>query len=138
MYQWIITHEYAFWWLGFLSLITFIGTLAIIPILVIRIPVDYFTREKRPPSRWRNHHPFIRLSVVMIKNVLGAVLILAGVAMLFLPGQGIITILVGITLLNFPGKMALERWIIKQRLVSRAVNWLRIKAHRPELQIPQQ
>jgi hypothetical protein len=44
----------------------------------------------------------------MIKNVLGAVLILAGVTMLFFPGQGIITILVGITLLNFPGEMALD------------------------------
>ena len=61
---------------------------------------------------------------------------LAGIAMLALPGQGILTILVGITLLNFPGKRRLELRIVRQRRVLRAINWMRAKAKRPPLVLP--
>jgi predicted RND superfamily exporter protein len=137
MMQWMELHEGALVWLGVVSLLTFIGTLVVIPVLVIRIPEDYFTRATRHPSRWRDHHPAIRLTVLVIKNVLGCLFLLAGIAMLFLPGQGILTILVGITLINFPGKMAMERWLIRHRPVYRAINWLRTRAHHSALEIPE-
>jgi len=136
MIRWMEFHEVALLWMGFASFLTFVGTLVAIPILVVRIPEDYFTRPSRPRSRWRNHHPVIRISVLVIKNILGVTFILAGIAMLFLPGQGILTILIGITLTNFPGKMALERWLIRHRPVRHAINWLRKRTHHPPLQIP--
>jgi len=55
--------------------------------------------------------------------------------MLLLPGQGLITILIGIMMLNFPGKLAMERRIVQQPTVLRAINWIRAKAARPVLQI---
>ena len=39
-----------------------------------------------------------------LRNAVGLVLVTAGLAMLVLPGQGIITLLVGIILMDFPGK----------------------------------
>ena len=137
MLQWIEINETLLLWLGFLSLLMFIGTLLIIPILVLRIPEDYFVREKRYPSRWSKHHPVIRYTVSIVKNLSGAVFIMAGIAMLFFPGQGILTILIGITLMNFPGKFQLERWIISHRPVRKAIQWLREKARRPPLKMKQ-
>lgn len=135
MKEWIFVHQITLWWLSLTSFAMFIGTLFLLPILIARIPEDYFVCKKRHPIRWKKYHPFIRLLIITGKNLLGIIFILSGIAMLFLPGQGIITILIGITLTNFPGKFKLERWIIKQPIVSRAINWLRIKAHRPALQI---
>jgi hypothetical protein len=56
--------------------------------------------------------------------------------MLLLPGQGLITILIGLMFLNFPGKLALERRIIQQPTLLRAINWIRAKADKPVLQAP--
>jgi hypothetical protein len=64
-------------------------------------------------------------SLLILKNLLGIVLLLAGIAMLVLPGQGLITMFVSLTLLNFPGKYRLERWVISQGVVFRSINWIR-------------
>ena len=61
-----------------------------------------------------------------------------GIAMLVLPGQGLLTIVVGIVLLNFPGKYRLERWLATRSPVWRSLNWLRRRAGRPELQRPEE
>jgi hypothetical protein len=52
-------------------------------------------------------------------------LILAGIAMLVLPGQGTVTILIGLALTNFPGKYALERRIASQPAVRATLNKIR-------------
>jgi hypothetical protein len=65
--------------------------------------------------------------------MLGAILVAAGLAMLMLPGQGILTILIGLGVMNFPGKYRLERWIISRPTVLKAVNWIRSKSHHPPL-----
>jgi hypothetical protein len=56
--------------------------------------------------------------------------------MLLLPGQGILTILIGLMLLDFPGKRRLERRLVQQPSVWRAINWMRAKAHQPALELP--
>ena len=116
---------------------TFVGTLIIIPILIVRIPADYFKREKQKPDRSHRRYSFIRILVLALKNLLGLIFITAGVAMLFLPGQGFITILIGIMMLNFPGKLTLELRIVQQPTVLRAINWIRAKTDQPELQVPE-
>ena len=72
-----------------------------------------------------------------MKNVLGLILLAAGLAMMVLPGQGIITILIALTLLNFPGRRKLELRIIRQRHVRNAVDWIRRRAGSPPLVIPE-
>jgi len=134
--EWVRIHEIAFWWIGILSMATFVGTLIIIPILAVRIPADYFKHEKQKPDHFYRRYSFIRILVLALKNLLGLIFIIAGLAMLFLPGQGFITILIGIMMLNFPGKFTLEQRIVQQPNVLRAVNWMRTKADRPVLEVP--
>ena len=82
------------------------------------------------------YHPVLRVLFLIVKNVCGIVLVLMGVAMLVLPGQGILAILIGLLFLDFPGKFAMERWLVERRPVIHAINWLRAKAHREPLDLP--
>lgn len=135
---WIESHEVLVWSLGVSSVVMFFGTLLVIPILVARIPADYFTRKQRPEDSFLARYPMLRLFGLIIKNIFGFIFLLAGILMLVLPGQGILTMLIGISLMNFPGKRQLELKIIRQPTVYRAINWMRAKAHKPPLQLPRQ
>ena len=134
--DWVRIHETAFWWIGSLSIATFVGTLIIIPILVVRIPADYFKCEKQKSYRSNKRYSFVHILVLVLKNLLGLIFIIAGLAMLVLPGQGFITILIGIMMLNFPGKFALQLRVVQQPTVLGAINWIRMKANQPVLEIP--
>ena len=135
--NWVYLHKIAFWWIGTFSIATFVGTLIIIPILIVRIPADYFKRRvQKQKSCYKEQHAVICCIGTVFKNILGALFALAGFAMLFFPGQGLITILIGIMLLNFPGKVALQLRIVQQQNVLRAINWMRTKADRPALELP--
>jgi hypothetical protein len=133
MIEWIRAHEAVLWWLGATSVVTFLGTLIAVPLLVARIPSDYFAHRKRRRTPWADQHPVVRGVLLVGKNALGYVFIVAGIAMLVLPGQGILTIAIGIMLLDFPGKYRLERWLIVRRPVLRSINWLRRRAKQPPL-----
>jgi len=134
--EWLRVHETALWLIGALSMVTLlVGTLIVIPILVIHIPANYFNRERQKPGRYHGQYSVIRLLGLVVKNILGIIFILAGLAMLLLPGQGFITILIGIMLLSFPGKPALERRMVQQPTLLRAINWIRAKAKKPALQV---
>lgn len=112
-------------WLAAFSVLTFVGSLLVLPLVAARIPADYFCADRRGKTLWRRRRPGLRLIVLILKNVLGLVLFLAGVLMLFLPGQGLLTIFLGIMLMDFPGKYRLERYIISRGPVLRGINWLR-------------
>lgn len=115
-----------------LSIGGFIGSLIAIPFILVNLPPHYF--DEHHPRRWlENHHPILRLTGHVIKNLVGIVFLLAGFAMLFLPGQGILTMLVGISLIDFPGKRPLERKLVGQPTVLRTINRLRAKFGRPPL-----
>jgi hypothetical protein len=49
----------------------------------------------------------------------------------------VITVLIGLTLINFPGKRDLEIKIIQQESVHKVVNWIRAKAGKPPVEVPQ-
>jgi hypothetical protein len=135
MFDWLETHRVLLGWLSAASLVMFLGSLTAIPWLVIRIPTDYFLHRQHWVDRWQIRHPLLRGVVLVAKNVFGTVLVLAGIAMLLLPGQGILTILVVLIFLDFPGKYALERRVMRQPGVARAINWIRAKAHLPPLKL---
>ena len=133
MIEWIQSRETVLWWLAALSAILFIATVMAVPMLLSRIPADYFARSRRPGKPWANFHPVVRAVLLTGKNALGLALVVGGIAMLVLPGQGILTILAGISLLDFPGKYRLERWIVSRPPVLRSINWLRRRNGRPPL-----
>ncbi|RMH37079.1 MAG: hypothetical protein D6690_04155 [Nitrospirae bacterium] len=117
-----------------LSLVAFIGTLIAIPAILVRLPPDYFD-ENHPRTWMADHHPIIRGLGLFFKNVIGAIFIVAGIAMLVLPGQGILTLLIGISLIDFPGKRALERKLVSHPTVLSSINALRRKFGKPPLTI---
>jgi hypothetical protein len=138
MLDWVHAHEALMWWLAIGSAIAFVGTLLLVPWLVVRIPHDYFAPRKASPGPWAHRHPVIRGALVLGKNVLGVVFLLAGIAMLVLPGQGVLTILAGIMLLDFPGKRRLECWVVSRPAVLKSINWIRQRAgHQPLVVGPQ-
>ncbi len=136
IWDWFEAHPAVWTALAAGSVLMFVGTLVALPLIVARIPADYFVRDHRVRGPWAQRHPAIRLAVLIAKNALGVVLILAGLAMLVLPGQGLVTIVIGLMLTNFPGKFRLERWLIGRGPVLRAINWMRRRAGRPALVPP--
>ncbi len=123
-------------WLAFGSIISLIVGVLSLPFLVARIPADYFTHSRRQTMSETARHPAVRLFLTGIKNAIGAVFVAAGLVMLLLPGQGLLTLLVGLMIMNYPGKFALERWLILRPYVLPAVNRLRVRQGYPPLEDP--
>ena len=120
-------------WLGSLSFIIFIFSLLTIKWLVALIPSDYFIKKNN--SEFRSNYPIFWLVSIIIKNLVGYTLIVGGILMLVLPGQGLFTIFVGLMLSNYPGKFYIERKFIAIPSVLRAINWLRKKSNTPSIKI---
>jgi hypothetical protein len=110
------------------SVLMFVGSLLAVPWIIARAPRDFFTREAPPASG----------SIVrkVFKNLFGLVLAGAGVAMLFLPGQGVLALIVGIALLDIPGKHALLVKAAKRPSVMRALNYVRKRSKREPFDEP--
>lgn len=110
------------------SLVMVVASVVALPWFIARLPTEYFARVSHPELRAVDlgAHPVRRV----LKNAVGGLLAIAGLSMLFLPGQGLVTLLVALTLLEFPGKARLERRLIENDTVFSALNWLREKAHK--------
>ncbi len=113
------------WSLALFSVLAFVGSLVALPLLVNRLPVDYFSNPERRHRPLR--HPLVALVLAVLRNGLAVILLLAGIAMLFLPGQGLLTIVIAIVLMDFPGKYAFERRLVSKPTVFKALNWIRRK-----------
>ena len=120
---------------GFLIfLVTFSISLAIVSVILVKIPADYF-KQDRPRKILPQHHAAVRFLVIVGKNILGVALVAVGIVLSLpgVPGQGILTILLGIMLLDFPGKPALEHKLVSRPRVLKTINKLRRRFGKPEL-----
>lgn len=132
--SWAQSHQAGLAWLAGLSLLASVGSLVALPFLVSLIPEDYFSGSARHEARLNQLHPLLYLAVRVTKNLLGWLFVLAGIAMLILPGQGLLTLLMGIVLSDFPGKYSLERRIASNQKILSAINWMRLhRGKRPLL-----
>ncbi len=116
--------------------VTFAISLAIVSIIMVKIPADYF-KEDSPRDLWANQHPAVRIIGIVAKNILGVLLVALGVIMSVpgVPGQGFLTILLGIMLLDFPGKRRLEHKIVSRPQVLNTINKLRRRFDKPSLEL---
>jgi len=126
-------YEAVIWWMTGLSVITFVATLIGVPWMIVRIPADYFSHNRRDKKLWADRHPVIRAVLLTLKNLLGYLLIVVGAVMLAIPGQGMLTMLIGVIFLDLPGKYKLERWAVMRPAVLRSINWLRKRAGKDTL-----
>ena len=120
-----------FFWIGIISSIVFLGSLLSIRWLVSLIPSDYFINRKE--SKFKLNYPVLWIVYTIIKNIFGYILILGGILMLILPGQGLLTIFIGLMLSNYPGKYSIEKKIIATPKILKSINWLRKKSDEPPL-----
>ena len=137
MLQWLQSNGDWLILLALLSVGSAALTLVAVPLLILRMPTDYFCHDRREPLYTTVRHPAVGFALAVLKNVTGAVLIAAGIVMLFTPGQGLLTILLGAVLANFPGKYRVERWLARQNGVLPAMNWLRARRRIAPLDPPQ-
>ena len=72
---------------------------------------------------------------LIIKNLIGYVLIIGGILMLVLPGQGLFTIFIGLMMSNYPGKYFIERKFIAIPSVLKTINWLRKRSNQEPLEV---
>ena len=100
---------------------------------LISIPSDYFTKPHVRFELWKNLHPVLRWTVLLLKNLVGLALALAGIVMLFTPGQGILSVLLGLSLLDIPGKRAVERKIVQRPAILHFINAMRAHAGKDPL-----
>ena len=131
MEPWNHLLKIVFWGTVGLSLIGVV----LLPLLVIRLPEDYFiplNRRRASTGTNRMRRPV----VVVIRNLLAVPLFLAGVLMLFTPGQGVLMILLALSVASFPGKDRLERRLIAFPGVLATLNMIRIRGGKPPLENP--
>ncbi len=108
----------------------------IVAAAISRMNPDYFVARPHPEESWRGRYRVLRFIIRAIKGVVGLGLIISGIAMLVLPGQGLLTILIGISLMEFPGKRRLERSLIRRKPIYQTINWIRQKAGREPIVVP--
>ena len=124
-------HRTVLMWISGLSVVMFVGSLLLMPVLIARAPADYFARD----AGQRDH---TNLALKLLRNLLGGVLMCAGILMLVLPGQGLLMMLLSLSLLDIPGKHKLVRRIAQKPPVWRALSYFRERAHKPPFEQPEQ
>lgn len=119
-----LSHPAVRWGLGVFSVLAVLASVVLVPRFLATLPPDYLSAQARAETHAHGHS----LQLRVLRNLLGVVLGLLGVAMLVLPGQGLLTLMVGVMLVDFPGKHALIVRVFSQPKVLKIVNKLR--AHR--------
>lgn len=118
------------------SIMFFIAGLVSVPFLVCKIPNNYFLRGKRSWSSSYEKYGIAFILILLLKNSLAIILFIAGIFMLFLPGQGLLSLFLGIMLLDFPRKYQLESWLIRKPALNKSLNWIRRKNGIEEILLP--
>lgn len=121
--------------LSAVSIIMIVASVLALPLVLCRLPADYFNHEKPHLLTRIKTEPTRKALLLIGKNFIGFILFLAGFLMLFLPGQGLLTILIGLVLMDFPGKYAIERAIVKNPKALHGINWLRTRRGYPPMNI---
>lgn len=130
--EWIQEHEVLLAVLGASGFLLFIVSLIAVPVIFAYMPEDYFMRVARGFPKRRPFRQFLHI----LKNIFGALLVVCGVILLLLPGQGILMIILGMSLIDFPGKQQLQLRLIKMPKVRNSVQWIRAKVHHKPLVLP--
>ena len=123
--------------LGSLSIFILIISVFMMVLIISFLPEDYFKSENRNliSSVQNSRYPLLKLLVLITKNFFGVLLLLSGILMLVLPGQGVLTIITGLVFMDYPGKYKFERKLLKQKGVINSINWIRSRLSKPSLKV---
>lgn len=118
------------------SVLILVLTAVLTPWFLSRLPTNYLRRAPQSFADRLLHGGASQGLIIALRNVLALVILVLGVAMLILPGQGLITILVAVMVADFPGKLVVERRLLGRPKVLAALNWLREKTGQPPMLPP--
>jgi Na+/H+ antiporter NhaD/arsenite permease-like protein len=121
----LFRHPVFIWGLAAFSVIAALASILLVPRFLASLPVTYLYEDEQVPEE--------TMLFRVLRNALGAVLVLLGLAMLVLPGQGLLTLLVGLFLIDFPGKHRALQRLLGRPKVLRVVNKLRAQRGTPPL-----
>lgn len=107
------------------SLLMSVAGVLAVPWMVRRMPVDWFSTASQGFGGRLKAAPV----PTMLRNVVGIGLIGLGIALLFLPGQGVLTIVLGVVLTDLPVRDRGLRWVGQRpRLAATLQRWRRTGA----------
>lgn len=110
---------------GGASLALLLVSLVAIPWFLCRLPEGYLVDD---PDLERHG-----VAKRVLRNLVGGVIVLLGVLMLVLPGQGLLTIFVGLTLLDFPKKREWIKRVLTRPRLFKLINSMRERFGHPPL-----
>lgn len=140
MLEWIEQHRTSLYWMGGGTLLFFIVMMVATPILIVHMPADFLQRNggggvKGQGKGGQGSGKGGGMAWKVGRNILGWVLIAAGVAMMVLPGPGVLVLIIGVTLADFPGKQKALRWLVSRKSILKPANRLRERFGKPPLQV---
>jgi len=133
---WLIDYSSILISLGGLSILILLFSIIGMGWFVAQIPEDYFIHDKRQAGYWIKYSSQARIVIMISKNIFGGIMLISGLFLLILPGQGLLTIIIGLLLIDYPGKFRLEQKIISIPSIFRGLNWFRAKAKKPNFLHP--
>jgi hypothetical protein len=104
----------------------------VISYIITQMDKRYFIRKRLSGenSHLTSMNTSLNFVIKILQIIVGICLLVCGLVMLVLPGQGLITILIGLSLLPFPGKNKLEQNLLSRKSVRSTLNWIRMKANK--------
>lgn len=127
-FNFIEPYQDYFYWVAIASAILFVIGVIATPFLLGLIDEDYFIKQKNYKFQING---FLHGLRIIVRTLIGLILLIAGLIMLFTPGQGLLSIVIGLSMMEFPGKHRLEWKLIQHEPTYKALNWLRNKAGKP-------
>ena len=131
--NWIRENEVLLGIMGLSGLLLFIASIMAIPVIFAYMPEDYFVRVSEGFPKRRPLRQFLHV----LKNIFGIVLLLCGLILLLLPGQGLLMMIIGISLIDFPGKQQLQIRLVCMPRIRNSVQWIRSRVHHKPLILPE-
>ena len=124
-WDWISDNYRVIQWVGLVSVLLFFLSLFILRCVIVRLPDDYFVIDS--PASNKHSGNLIDLALRVAKNLFGFLLIICGIILLVIPGQGLVTIVLGAWIIDLPWIIKIKRKFVYSRLVKGALNWIRSK-----------
>ncbi|KYF98057.1 hypothetical protein BE17_16840 [Sorangium cellulosum] len=116
------------------GLVSFVGGMALVAFVLVRMPEDYLEKEEEEPFL-PGRPAWMRVSARIGKNLLGVLGVALGVMLSLpgVPGPGALVILIGVMLLDIPGKRRLERRFLGAPKMRSFADRVRARFGRPPL-----
>lgn len=134
VWAWSEAHRWVVWAVAAGSLGSLVLSGVLVSLVLLALPPDHYSEGRIAPivpASGGVLSLFASGMLLVVRNVFGWVFVLSGIAMLVLPGQGLLSIIAGLVLIDFPGKRRLERRLLASHVVRDAMNWLRRRAGKP-------